>query len=510
MLSDENKSEIVCQSFDYPGDTLLPEMRFGGKQKIVSWKSPLDPSPGLFSVQWDPSGAIQFVLKWNNSVQYWETGIWDGKTFSAVPEMINGVFYTLSIQNTSSGFYGYRPRDQCAVYGFCGAYGSCNSNNLLFCRCVEGFIPKDNRAWDSQEWWSSGCVRKSPLNCDTKKSSIDEFIEPGVTLSDDSASSYPASTKADCQKACLRNCSCTAFAFNSLSGPCQIWSGDLLNMHNSPSNSRWTVSIRVAASASPKFHKPPSSSKLKTIIIMSALALALALSLFSFLMWQKYRLPPPVDTSVDSPDCFLRMFSYMELKIATRNFRSKLGSGGFGSVFKGSLPDGTLVAVKKLEGSRQLDKQVRAEIGSLGNIQHANLIRLRGFCAEGPKRLLVYDYMLNGSLNSLLFTSNSKRKRKVLDWKTRFQIALGTARAEADIEEVRRAGTVGLLCIEREEEMRPSMEQVGKMLEGKMEPRTPQMPSSALVDRQADRSETDSYAGLNKERACRLSLNVIE
>ncbi|XP_059076876.1 G-type lectin S-receptor-like serine/threonine-protein kinase At2g19130 [Cryptomeria japonica] len=360
-------------------------------------------------------------------------------------------------------------------------------------------------------------------------------------------------------------------------------------MHNSPSNSRWTVSIRVAASASPKFHKPPSSSKLKTIIIMSALALALALSLFSFLMWQKYRLPPPVDTSVDSPDCFLRMFSYMELKIATRNFRSKLGSGGFGSVFKGSLPDGTLVAVKKLEGSRQLDKQVRAEIGSLGNIQHANLIRLRGFCAEGPKRLLVYDYMLNGSLNSLLFTSNSKRKRKVLDWKTRFQIALGTARglvhlheecrdriihgdlkpenilldgnfspkladfglaklvgrdfsrvlttmrgtrgylapegisglpispkvdvysfAEADIEEVRRAGTVGLLCIEREEEMRPSMEQVGKMLEGKMEPRTPQMPSSALVDRQADRSETDSYAGLNKERACRLSLNVIE
>ncbi|GLJ27690.1 hypothetical protein SUGI_0543620 [Cryptomeria japonica] len=173
-------------------------MRFGGKQKIVSWKSPLDPSPGLFSVQWDPSGAIQFVLKWNNSVQYWESGIWDGKTFSAVPEMINGVFYTLSIQNTSSGFYvsyksligiprflqlksgeiqeyalfsvnrwtvqRYRPRDQCAIYGFCGAYGSCNSNNLLFCSCVEGFIPKDNRAWDSQEWWSSGCVRKSPLN----------------------------------------------------------------------------------------------------------------------------------------------------------------------------------------------------------------------------------------------------------------------------------------------------------------------------------------------------------
>ncbi|GLJ27700.1 hypothetical protein SUGI_0543730 [Cryptomeria japonica] len=149
-------------------------------------------------------------------------------------------------------------------------------------------------------------------------------------------------------------------------------------------------------------------------------------------MWQKYQLPPPVDTSVDSPDCFLRMFSCMELKLATTNFRSKLGSGGFDCVFKGSLPDGTLVAVKKLEGSRQLDKQFRAEISSLGNIQHANLIRLRGFCAEGSKRLLVYDYMPNGSLNSLLFTSNSKKKRKVLDWKTRFQIALGTARGGRD------------------------------------------------------------------------------
>ncbi|GLJ27691.1 hypothetical protein SUGI_0543630 [Cryptomeria japonica] len=246
-------------------------------------------------------------------------------------------------------------------------------------------------------------------------------------------------------------------------------------------------------------------------------------------MWQKYRLPPPVDTSVDSPDCFLRMFSDVELKIATRNFRSKMGSGGFGLVFKGSVPHGTLVAVRKLEGSRQLDKQFRAEIGSLGNIQHANLIRLRGFCAEGSKRLLVYDYMPNGSLNSLLFTSNSKRKRKfwydtlgnhfwpkkcgfrhgrfkyyfpawaatqIYQGKT-ISIVDEHVAAEADIEEVRRAGVVGFLCIEREEEIRPSMEQVVQMLEGKMEPRTPQMPSSALVDRQADRSETDSYAGLN-------------
>ncbi|XP_057835603.1 G-type lectin S-receptor-like serine/threonine-protein kinase At2g19130 [Cryptomeria japonica] len=157
-------------------------------------------------------------------------------------------------------------------------------------------------------------------------------------------------------------------------------------------------------------------------------ALAVVLGIFSLLMWRRHRLRS-MERLADSSDSFLRMFSYMELKIATSIFRSKLGSGGFGTVFKGHLIDGTLVAVKKMEGSRQDEKQFQAEISSLGNIQHANLIRLRGFYAEGSRRFLIYDYMANGSLNSLLFTSNSKNKRKVLDWHTRFQIALGTARA---------------------------------------------------------------------------------
>ncbi|GLJ32932.1 hypothetical protein SUGI_0663340 [Cryptomeria japonica] len=119
---------------------------------------------------------------------------------------------------------------------------------------------------------------------------------------------------------------------------------------------------------------------------------------------------------VDSSNSFLRMFSYIESKITTRNFKSKLGSGGFNTMLKGYLIDGTIVAVKKMEGSRQDEKQFRVE-SSLGNIQHMNLVRLQGFYAEGSRRFLIYDYMPNDSLNSLLFTSNSKSKWKVLDWK---------------------------------------------------------------------------------------------
>ncbi|KAL5976269.1 hypothetical protein ACLOJK_020599 [Asimina triloba] len=123
-------------------------------------------------------------------------------------------------------------------------------------------------------------------------------------------------------------------------------------------------------------------------------------------------------------------FSYRSLQSATKNFSERLGGGGFGSVFKGTLPDLAMVAVKKLEGLRQGEKQFRAEVSSIGTIQHVNLIRLRGFCPEGNKKLLVYDYMPNGSLNFHLFGT-----AKCLDWSRRYQIAIETARGLAYLHE---------------------------------------------------------------------------
>ena len=112
----------------------------------------------------------------------------------------------------------------------------------------------------------------------------------------------------------------------------------------------------------------------------------------------------------------------------TRNFTHKLGSGAFGPVFRGTLPEGALVAVKKLQGKGHAEKQFRAEINTLGNVHHLNVIRLRGFCAEKSRRLLVYDYMPNGSLNTFLFSNKRKNEMRIDDWKTRFEIALGVAR----------------------------------------------------------------------------------
>ncbi|XP_024528844.1 probable L-type lectin-domain containing receptor kinase S.7 [Selaginella moellendorffii] len=129
-------------------------------------------------------------------------------------------------------------------------------------------------------------------------------------------------------------------------------------------------------------------------------------------------------------------FSYHDLRAATGSFAPQfmLGAGGFGSVFKGELADGSLVAVKKMdveiEGSTQGQSQFKAEVMSIGSIHHFNLVRLRGFCIQGPAALLVYEFMPNGSLDKWIFTKydDGKAGGILLDWNQRHSIAIDVAR----------------------------------------------------------------------------------
>lgn len=132
-------------------------------------------------------------------------------------------------------------------------------------------------------------------------------------------------------------------------------------------------------------------------------------------------------------------FSFSELQIATKNFREKLGAGGFGAVYKGLLPDRTVVAVKQLERKGQGEKEFRAEVATIGNTHHKNLARLYGFCSEGSHRLLVYEYLSRGSLDRYLvrWTDDVEIEsiRPSLNWATRFNVALGIAQGLAYLHE---------------------------------------------------------------------------
>ncbi|TYI07221.1 hypothetical protein ES332_A10G212600v1 [Gossypium tomentosum] len=125
-------------------------------------------------------------------------------------------------------------------------------------------------------------------------------------------------------------------------------------------------------------------------------------------------------------------FSYEELKKITKNFSNKLGEDGFGSVSQGTLPSGSQVAVKHLFGIGPVNKSFGAEVQTIGSIHHFNLVSLVGFCAEKFNRLLVYEYMANGSLDRWIFNKNQDLS---LDWQVRKKIILDIAKGLAHLHE---------------------------------------------------------------------------
>ncbi|KAL4627291.1 hypothetical protein ACB092_05G156900 [Castanea dentata] len=129
-------------------------------------------------------------------------------------------------------------------------------------------------------------------------------------------------------------------------------------------------------------------------------------------------------------------FTYKQIKAATNNFNAanKIGEGGFGSVYKGILLDGTTIAVKQLSSkSKQGSREFVTEIGMVSGLQHPNLVRLFGCCIEREQLLLVYEYMENNSLARALFGPAGGRLK--LDWPTRQKICAGIARGLAFIHE---------------------------------------------------------------------------
>ncbi|CAN6336128.1 unnamed protein product [Urochloa humidicola] len=468
----------LWQSFDYPTDVGLPTAKIGRnkltnfKRSFVSKKSLIDPGFGSYSIEVGADGAMRLTSLTSPSVVYWS---WPAGRLSELVTALNGlmnsdprtkgliiptfedndqeVYFSYNITDESASVFVpidisgqlklnvwsktkeawetvyAQPSDFCIAPAVCGPFTVCNANSgPLFCDCMETFSLKSPQDWELGDR-TGGCARNTTLDCRTSnnsKTSSTDVFHPivNVTLPSYPRSIEDATTQSNCAKACLSDCSCTAYSYDN--NKCSIWHGELVSVNMNDGIGIFSQDVLYLRLSARDFQSSGENNKRISRVTIAAIIVSfgLLMLILLFIIWRKRFRWFNVPLHSIGGSGGIIAFRYTDLVRATKNFSERLGGGGFGSVFKGVLSESTTIAVKRLDGARQGEKQFRAEVSSIGLIQHINLVKLIGFCCEGDKRLLVYEHMPNGSLDAHLFQSNSI----ILNWSTRYQIAIGVAR----------------------------------------------------------------------------------
>ncbi|RCV26384.1 hypothetical protein SETIT_5G241300v2 [Setaria italica] len=472
LVPSSNTTDFLWQSFNEPTNVWLPGAKFGRNKvtghttRIVSWDSSVDPSPGYYTLLIDPDGSNQFIHQWNDSEIYWATGNWTGSMFTGMPEMASYPKALLKyefVDNDQESYFIYHinetiltamflmevsgqvkgvawlesaqdwvpffavPKAQCSVYFVCGSFAMCTENTFTFCSCLRGF----NKQYEGNWLYGNprgGCTRKAKLQCganSSRNTEIDGFYTLSIAnLPDKASTSSIVAASADaCKQACLNNCSCVAYFYDD---SCSLWYGDLINLVSPDGSTGHVIYVRLAASEF--FSGSTKTGKPLAVWALTGGAILIAIIVIAGVLLVPMK---KIYNKRNKIEGCLVVFSFRYLRTVTKNFSEILGRGSFGSVYKGILPDGTLVAVKKLDGLSQGEKPFRAEVSTIGTIQHVNLIRLLGFCTEQSMKMLVYEYMPNGSLDRNIFASTPVE----LSWNVRFQIALGVAKGLSYLHE---------------------------------------------------------------------------
>ncbi|XP_058070874.1 G-type lectin S-receptor-like serine/threonine-protein kinase LECRK3 [Magnolia sinica] len=316
--------------------------------------------------------------------------------------------------------------------GVCGFNSYCefSKEKKQECKCPPGYSylkPKDPFGGCKQDFSVQACrLDQSRL---LNSFELVEMINVDWPLSD--FEHYSSASEEQCKRACLEDCFC-AVAIYRVSGDC--WKKKL-PLSNGRMNSQVDrkAFIKVLKSDSCREDKETviltGSLLIGTSVFLNLLFLS-AISMAVFFSYHKKLFQFHQDSILSGRN--LRSFSYRELEEATDGFKEELGRGAFGPVYKGILASDSrnIVAIKKLDKVLQDgEREFRTEVSTIGQTHHKNLVRLLGFCDEGTHRLLVYEYMSNGSLASLLF------KGPTPGWNQRMQIAISIARGLSYLHE---------------------------------------------------------------------------
>ncbi|GAB4831070.1 hypothetical protein Ancab_005080 [Ancistrocladus abbreviatus] len=401
ILKDTMSGVTLWETFQDPCNVFLStnmklgvNTKTGEKRFLTSWKSEDDPSPGNFTLGGVPQTPLQALI-WKGSAIYWRSGPWNGATFVGIEGIDGNYIENFSVEQnnqmgtvyitfnaySNSSIYMIRllpsgslesimledsgqwnvtwkaPASACDVYGTCGPFGVCNSNESPICKCQEGFVPKSNEEW-SKGNWSSGCVRRTELLCQRNMSGnlvrsgkSDGFLTLNGMKLPNSYQFLESEDDKGCRNWCLDNCKCTAYAYvNGIN--CLVWTGDLIDMQKFMIIGE-DLYLKLA-------HSELVEKKQRAALIISVTIVTIIIMFICIIMYVKCRqkakqradtaifILHPVLKKMSSASYIFKdhksklridelpLFKFEKLAIATNNFEgcNMLGRGGFGLVYK--------------------------------------------------------------------------------------------------------------------------------------------------------------------------------
>lgn len=469
-----NNSVVIWDSFDYPTDTILGGQnltREEGRELVstglgyrLSWRRDdtlVLYAPNSFSrpenAYWEApynnsgdlclsnTGLLYFstsnsTILANGTTGYNQTKSRDTTTviYRATLDA-DGIFrlYAHQLFSNKSSIVSTRwsnLKNQCDVKGFCGLNSYCvGEGKRADCCCYPGFVVNNGSAK------GLGCYHNfSEDSCRSKEQPrlrYDISTLKNMTWEDHPYSVTPMPKKEMCSQFCLKDCNCWAALY--LSPNCRKYRLPLRYGKMNPNLLAAAFFKVVSGKFNDAKHDdespPENQSENGTVLVLglsfgsfTLMCLVFAATSFFIYRHRVYRYKRLFENANVglTEDFSLQSFSYDELERATDGFKEELGRGPFGAVYKGTTLSSSnkTIAVKRLErGAEEGIREFRAEMATIGRTHHRNLVQLLGFCIEGSKRLLVYEFMSNGSLADFLFKASVRhpalreRVRLVLD-----------------------------------------------------------------------------------------------
>ncbi|KAF7830585.1 putative receptor protein kinase ZmPK1 [Senna tora] len=461
---------VLWQSFDFPTHTLLPQQQFNRFTRLVSSRSDTNHSSGFYSLFFDNDNILRLL--------------YDGPEVSSVywPEPwllsweVGRTTYNASRIAVLNSLGKFRSSDGLSFTT--SDYGPLLQRRLKI--DSDGNVRVYSRKSGREDWyvswqaiskpcfqrknasdWSLGCEIKhtEKFSCDQSES---YFVHlPYVDFYGYDRDYTPNTTLDHCFNLTLQSCDYKGFQYkfsvddgyfkcfpktllmNGYISP--DFQGDVyLRLPKTTPSSSLEESLQESSSVCSnqtielerEYVKDHQNGKLKLVVLfvygIGGIEMICVVWVWGFLRRNRRESDSQTQGYLPVGSGILRKYSYSELKKATRGFRKEIGRGGGGIVYKGELRDHRIAAIKRLNinEANQGEEEFLAEVSNIGMLNHMNLIKMWGYCAEGKHRLLVYEFMENGSLAETMGS-----KPHALDFNTRFKIALGMARGLAYLHE---------------------------------------------------------------------------